>query len=129
MIRWVVINERLKFAEQKRCPHAASLHKQRRGSRVLNDFYFKEAKRCGYMSRAAFKLVQIDDQCNVIKRGSSVLDLGCFPGAWLQVACQRLGPTKAGGRIIGIDLKSTNIPDRFCDQRVTVRFTDLRLGN
>lgn len=45
-------------------------------------------------------------QYKLIKPGSSVLDLGCAPGAWLQVACQSLGPLKNGGVVVGIDLKN-----------------------
>ena len=99
----------------------AGAPKQRRDQRVLNDFYFQEAKRCGYLSRAAFKLTQIDEKCGVIKKGAAVLDLGCFPGAWLQVACQKLGPPRSGGTVVGIDLKETAVPSTLCDERVTVR--------
>jgi 23S rRNA (uridine2552-2'-O)-methyltransferase len=88
---------------------------------VLNDFYFKEAKRCNYVSRAAFKLLHINDKCAVIKPKSLVLDLGCHPGAWLQVACQQLGPHEKGGAVIGIDLKGTPVPSAHCDDRVQVR--------
>ncbi|CAM8990781.1 unnamed protein product [Rhodiola kirilowii] len=52
-------------------------------------------------------LLQIQKQYKLINPGSSVLDLGCAPGAWLQVACQSLGPLKNGGLVVGIDVKVT----------------------
>ncbi|XP_048325681.1 uncharacterized protein LOC107413450 isoform X3 [Ziziphus jujuba] len=69
------------------------------------DFFYREAQRLGYVARSAFKLLQIQNKYKLIKPGSSVLDLGCAPGAWLQVACQSLGPLKNGGMVVGIDLK------------------------
>lgn len=69
--------------------------------RELQDFYFKEAKRNGYRSRAAYKLTEIDDKRKILNRGDVVLDLGCAPGSWLQVVSQRVGPK---GRVIGVDL-------------------------
>ncbi|XWS74955.1 hypothetical protein CRYUN_Cryun01aG0043200 [Craigia yunnanensis] len=69
------------------------------------DFFYREAQRLGYVARSAFKLLQIQKQYKLIKPGSSVLDLGCAPGAWLQVACQSLGPLKNGGAVVGIDVK------------------------
>ena len=69
--------------------------------RQLNDPYVAEARRRGYRSRAAFKLAEIDDKCRILRRGARVVDLGCAPGGWLQVAVERVGP---GGRVVGIDL-------------------------
>ncbi|KAL4364616.1 hypothetical protein AHAS_Ahas07G0023900 [Arachis hypogaea] len=77
------------------------------GAAGAPDFFYKEAQRLGYVARSAFKLVQIQKQHKLIKAGSSVLDLGCAPGAWLQVACQSLGPPNHGGSVLGIDLKVT----------------------
>ncbi|GAB4549178.1 MAG: hypothetical protein Tsb0013_10250 [Phycisphaerales bacterium] len=70
--------------------------------RTLHDEYFKRAKQEGYLSRAAYKLQQIQESKGLMKPGDTVLDLGCAPGAWLQVAAQTVGPT---GRVVGIDLK------------------------
>ena len=95
----------------------------RDNKRTLNDYYFLEAKRCKYLSRAAFKLKQVDEKFDVLKRRSCILDLGCFPGAWLQVACQKLGPKADGGLVVGIDLKEMDIPQYHCDERVHVRTT------
>lgn len=72
--------------------------------RQLNDPYVAEAKRLGYRSRAAFKLIEIDDRFHMLKPGARVVDLGCAPGGWLQVAVAR---TKGTGRIVGIDLLET----------------------
>lgn len=69
--------------------------------RQLNDPYVAEAKRLGFRSRAAFKLQQLDDRFRFLKKGGRVLDLGCAPGGWLQIAAERVG---GGGRVVGIDL-------------------------
>ncbi|MBZ0172980.1 MAG: RlmE family RNA methyltransferase [Phycisphaerales bacterium] len=70
--------------------------------RKLHDRYFKQAKREGYLARSAYKLVELDDRRQLIRPGDRVLDLGCAPGSWLQVAAERAGPK---GEIVGIDLK------------------------
>ena len=70
--------------------------------RDLHDFFFKQAKRDGYRSRAAYKLIEIDDKRHVLKKKDAVLDLGAAPGSWLQVASKRVG---ARGKVIGVDLK------------------------
>lgn len=72
------------------------------GQRDLHDHFFREAKRNGYRSRAAYKLIEIDDKRNVFSKGDSVLDLGAAPGSWLQVAATRVGEK---GKVIGVDLK------------------------
>ncbi|PKI72361.1 hypothetical protein CRG98_007231 [Punica granatum] len=69
------------------------------------DFFRREVLRLGYVARFAFKLLQMQNKYKLITRGSAVLDLGCASGAWLQVACQSLGPLKNGGSVVGIDLK------------------------
>lgn len=72
------------------------------GRRTLHDPYFKQAKAEGYLSRAAYKLKQIQESKGLIKHGDRVLDLGCAPGAWLQVAQEYTGPE---GVVVGIDLQ------------------------
>jgi 23S rRNA (uridine2552-2'-O)-methyltransferase len=72
--------------------------------RQLNDPYVHEAKRLGYRSRAAFKLREIDDQVRFLKPGMRIVDLGCAPGGWCQVAVQRARPLESGGRVVGIDV-------------------------
>ncbi|MCK4871809.1 MAG: RlmE family RNA methyltransferase [Phycisphaerales bacterium] len=74
--------------------------------RQTQDHYFREAKRLGYVSRAAFKLLEIDEKQGILAKGSRVLDVGCAPGAWLQVAAERVGKK---GRIVGIDLKRVGV--------------------
>ncbi len=68
--------------------------------RQLNDPYVKQAKIDGYRSRAAYKLLEIDDKFKILKRGHKVIDLGAAPGGWSQVAA---GRTK-GGRVFAFDL-------------------------
>ncbi|MEM1423041.1 MAG: RlmE family RNA methyltransferase [Planctomycetota bacterium] len=70
--------------------------------RTLHDEFFKRAKQEGYRSRAAYKLKQIQDSKGLIKAGDRVLDLGCAPGAWLQVAAELAGPS---GCVVGVDLQ------------------------
>jgi 23S rRNA (uridine2552-2'-O)-methyltransferase len=77
---------------------------QRWLQRQLNDPYVAEAKKRGYRSRAAFKLLQIDDQFHFLKPGGRVVDLGAAPGGWTQVAVERVKPGKGGGVVIGIDI-------------------------
>lgn len=67
--------------------------------RHLNDPYVREAERLGYRSRAAFKLIEIDDKMKLIKPGVTVLDLGAAPGGWSQVAVQR-----GAKKVVAIDL-------------------------
>jgi 23S rRNA (uridine2552-2'-O)-methyltransferase len=69
--------------------------------RQLNDPYVQRAKREGYRSRSAFKLVEIDDKYRILKKGARIVDLGAAPGGWSQVAAKRIGE---GGRIVAIDL-------------------------
>jgi 23S rRNA (uridine2552-2'-O)-methyltransferase len=71
--------------------------------RQLNDPYVARAKREGYRSRAAFKLLEIDEKHRILKKGARVVDLGAAPGGWSQVAAKRVG-TPAQGKVVGIDL-------------------------
>ncbi len=78
--------------------------------RQLNDPYVQRAKREGYRGRAAFKIEEIDDKFRFLVPGARVVDLGCAPGGWLQIAVPRINALgeKSGkrvGRIIGIDLQ------------------------
>jgi 23S rRNA (uridine2552-2'-O)-methyltransferase len=72
--------------------------------RQLNDPYVARAKREGWRSRAAYKLMEIDDKYHVFKRGQQIVDLGAAPGGWSQVAAKRVHVETGGGRVIGIDL-------------------------
>ncbi|KNG95524.1 RlmE family RNA methyltransferase [Pseudaestuariivita atlantica] len=78
--------------------------------RQLNDPYVKRAKADGYRGRAAYKILELDDKYRFLVPGARVVDLGCAPGGWCQVAVPRINalglkPGKAQGRIIGIDLQ------------------------
>ena len=73
-------------------------------SRQLNDPYVAEARRLGYRSRAAFKLIELDERFRLLRPGRRVVDLGCAPGGWAQVAIARVGRR---GRVVGIDVAET----------------------
>jgi 23S rRNA (uridine2552-2'-O)-methyltransferase len=70
--------------------------------RQLNDPYVQAAKEQGYRSRAAFKLVELDEKYRLLKRGGRVLDLGAAPGGWTQVAVDKVGPT---GWVVAVDIQ------------------------
>lgn len=72
--------------------------------RQLNDPYVAESKRLGYRSRAAFKLIQLDEKYKFLGKGKTIVDLGCAPGGWTQVAVQR---NKGSGQVVGIDILET----------------------
>ena len=73
-------------------------------ARQLNDPYVAEAQRLGYPSRAAFKLIELDDRFRLLLPGRVVVDLGCAPGGWTQVAVERVGER---GIVVGVDLAET----------------------
>ncbi len=81
--------------------------------RQLNDPYVARAKKDGYRGRAAYKLLEIDDKLRLLRPGARVVDLGCAPGGWTQVAVARtnaLGERrgKAEGRVIGLDIQEVD---------------------
>ncbi|WP_136635674.1 RlmE family RNA methyltransferase [Pseudooceanicola onchidii] len=81
--------------------------------RQLNDPYVARAQAEGYRGRAAFKIMEIDDKYRFLVPGARVVDLGCAPGGWLQVAVPRINALgekkgKAVGRIIGVDLQEVD---------------------
>jgi 23S rRNA (uridine2552-2'-O)-methyltransferase len=86
-------HQRLKSAKERTPSSQAWLERQ------INDPFAAEARAKGYRSRAAFKLTEIDDRLHLLKRGARVLDLGCAPGGWIQVANQR-----GAGAVVGVDL-------------------------
>ena len=67
------------------------------------DRYYQKAKQEGYRSRAAYKLLELQERYRLLKAGDAVVDLGAAPGGWLQVAAKIVGPK---GRIVGVDLQS-----------------------
>jgi len=71
------------------------------------DHYHQRAKAEGYRSRAAYKLLEIDDAHRILRRGARVADLGCWPGGWLQVAAERVG---SEGCVVGVDIAPIEPP-------------------
>lgn len=71
----------------------------------IRDCLAHSVQAAGYVARSAYKLLEMQERYKLVRRGSRVLDLGCVPGAWLQVACQNLGPRSAGGMVLGIDIQ------------------------
>nr|WP_232617826.1 RlmE family RNA methyltransferase [Pseudooceanicola antarcticus] len=81
--------------------------------RQLNDPYVARAKAEGYRGRAAFKIMELDDKFRFLVPGARVVDLGCAPGGWIQVAVPRINALgeksgKAVGRIVGVDLQEVD---------------------
>ncbi|HEX8875664.1 MAG TPA: RlmE family RNA methyltransferase [Phycisphaerales bacterium] len=70
--------------------------------RILHDEFFKKAKAEGYLARSAYKLKEIQERHRILRSGMKVVDLGCAPGSWLQVASEIVG---SKGIVIGIDLQ------------------------
>ncbi|MBV8978307.1 MAG: RlmE family RNA methyltransferase [Alphaproteobacteria bacterium] len=90
-------------AEKARLKNAGArkVSSQRWLERQLNDPYVAQAKKQGYRSRAAFKLIELDDKFHFLKKGARVLDLGAAPGGWSQVALARIG---SGGKLVAADV-------------------------
>jgi 23S rRNA (uridine2552-2'-O)-methyltransferase len=72
--------------------------------RQLNDPYVAQARREGLRSRAAYKLIEIDDKYHFLKPGMSVVDLGAAPGGWSQIVAKRVGAADGRGKVVAIDL-------------------------
>ncbi|UCF07408.1 MAG: RlmE family RNA methyltransferase [Thermoplasmata archaeon] len=66
------------------------------------EHYYKKAKKAGYRSRSAYKLIQINDRYNLISKGDVVIDLGAAPGGWSQVAQEIVGPE---GKVLAVDIQ------------------------
>lgn len=81
--------------------------------RQLNDPYVRRARAEGYRGRAAFKILELDDKYRFLVPGARVVDLGCAPGGWCQVAVQRVNALgektgKLQGRVLGVDLQAVD---------------------
>ncbi len=87
-----------------RTARGRSVSSQRWLKRQIDDPYVRRAKSEGYRSRAAYKLIEMDDKYRLLKPGQKVLDLGAAPGGWSQVAAARVKAGKGGGRVVAIDL-------------------------
>ncbi|HZH28320.1 MAG TPA: RlmE family RNA methyltransferase [Azospirillaceae bacterium] len=72
--------------------------------RQLNDPYVTEAKKRGYRSRAAFKLLQLDEKFKLLRPGMRIVDLGAAPGGWTQIAVDVAKPGTTGARVVGMDI-------------------------
>lgn len=82
--------------------------------RQLNDPYVAQAKRDGYRSRAAYKLLEIDEKHKLLRKGMRIVDLGAAPGGWSQIAAKRLGSNSDNPLVVGIDyLEVEPIPGVF----------------
>jgi 23S rRNA (uridine2552-2'-O)-methyltransferase len=92
------LKQRVKTAKKR------TLSSQKWLERQLNDPYVARAKREGYRSRAAYKLLDIDEKYRLFKPGQRVVDLGAAPGGWSQVAAKEVGSPEGKGRVVGIDL-------------------------
>lgn len=100
--------------------------------RQLNDPYVAEAKRLGYRSRAAFKLIQLDEKYKFLTKNKVIVDLGCAPGGWSQVAVMKL---KGTGKLVGLDILPTEpmngatfICQDFTEEGATEKLLDLLSG-
>ena len=88
---------RVKTAGKRRSSSTRWLQRQ------LNDPYVAEARKQGYRSRAAFKLLQLDEKFSLLRRGQRIVDLGAAPGGWTQVAVARAQPDSGGGQVVALD--------------------------
>ncbi len=91
---------RVKVKKAGKLKHSSQLWLERQ----LNDPYVKRAREMGYRSRAAFKLEEMDDRYKFLKSGQRLVDLGCAPGGWCQIAAKRIGLEQGKGYVVGIDL-------------------------
>jgi 23S rRNA (uridine2552-2'-O)-methyltransferase len=114
-----------------RTAKSRSASSQRWLSRQLNDPYVAAARQQGWRSRAAFKLLDLDDRFHLIGRGARVLDLGAAPGGWTQVAVKR-----GAGTVVGVDLLAMDpIPGAitlqadFTEPETQARLAELLGGN
>ena len=98
--------------------------------RQLNDPFVVRAKAEGWRSRAAFKLMEIDDRFHLLKRGVRVVDLGCAPGGWVQVALKRGASFVAGVDLLPVDpiAGADLIEADFTDPAVSVRLMEMMHG-
>src|SRR5260370_12049417 len=103
--------------------------------RQLNDPYGAQAKRDGFRSRAAYKLLEIDDKHHFLKPGITVVDLGAAPGGWSQIAAKRVGAADGKGKVVAIDLLAMpEIPGvsfvqlDFLSQHAPAKLLNMMLG-
>ena len=97
MMRSDELKQRVKTARGRKTSSTRWLQRQ------LNDPYVALAKKEGYRSRAAFKLIEMDDKQALLKPGMKIVDLGAAPGGWSQVAAKRVDAEKGSGHVVAID--------------------------
>jgi 23S rRNA (uridine2552-2'-O)-methyltransferase len=94
--------------DKKKTPKPPSKHRSNRAwiERHINDPYVQAATRHGYRSRAAYKLIEIDQKDRLLRPGATVIDLGAAPGSWTQVVVERLGQRGGtlAGRVVALDV-------------------------
>lgn len=124
------LKNRLKKVRGRRASSTKWLQRQ------INDPYVSEAHRLGFRGRAAFKIMQLDDQFHFFKKGYRVVDLGCAPGGWSQVAVKRVGSTAEKPLVIGIDLLEAKpiegarfIRMDFTDEKAPLKLKELLGGH
>jgi 23S rRNA (uridine2552-2'-O)-methyltransferase len=117
------------LAVRLRTAKGRSIASQKWLERQLNDPYVANARAAGYRSRAAFKLIELDEKFHLLRRGARVVDLGAAPGGWAQVAAQR------GAVVLGLDLLpvepvpgATFLQGDFNDPEMPARLTALLGG-
>jgi 23S rRNA (uridine2552-2'-O)-methyltransferase len=93
-----------RFAERVKTAHKRSLSSTLWLQRQLNDPYVQRAKDEGWRSRAAFKLIEIDEKHRLLKPGQTIVDLGAAPGGWAQYAARKVASQEGRGKVVGIDL-------------------------
>jgi 23S rRNA (uridine2552-2'-O)-methyltransferase len=100
--------------------------------RQLNDPYVRKAKQEGYRSRAAFKLIEMNEKLNALKPGTHVVDLGAAPGGWMQVAAELTQAETSGSVIVGLDLIDIQAPNHtrfmqgdFTDEEAPAKLREL----
>ncbi len=115
---------RLKTAKERTPSSQAWLERQ------INDPFVAEARAKGYRSRAAFKLREIDDRFHLVRRGARVVDLGCAPGGWLQIAVERGARVVVGVDLLAVDplAGATVIQQDFTDPECGPRLIELLGG-
>jgi 23S rRNA (uridine2552-2'-O)-methyltransferase len=100
------LHQRVKSASGRKIGSTKWLQRQ------LNDPYVQRARQEGYRSRAAYKLLELDDKFKFLKKGMDIVDLGAAPGGWSQVAAKRCQPSTHGGTIVALDiLEMDPLPD------------------
>ena len=125
-----LLHTRVKTAKGRKASSTAWLQRQ------LNDPYVAMAHKSGYRGRAAFKIIELNDQFHFFKKGCRVVDLGCAPGGWSQVAVQKTGSTEAHPLVFGLDLLPIEpivgaklIQMDFNDEHAPDALKDLMQGN